>query len=53
MRRVRIYVHNIITHMVVKERNKKNIPIINNVIMKKKMKRREADIDVSDHSRGV
>ena len=39
--------------MVIEEWNEKNIPMIDNVIMKRQMKRREADIDVYDNSRGV
>jgi len=36
MRRVRINVHNIITNVIVEERNKADIPVINNVIVKQK-----------------
>jgi len=36
MRRVRVNVHNIITNVIVEERNEANIPVINNVIAKQK-----------------
>jgi len=36
MRRVRINVHNIITNVIVEERNEADIPVINNVIVKQK-----------------
>jgi len=48
MRRVRIHVHNVITNMVVEKRDEKNIPMIDNVIAKRKTKIREVDVDVSD-----
>jgi len=53
MRRVRIHIHNIITNIVIEERDEKNIPIIDNVITKREAKRREAGVDVSNYSRGV
>ena len=53
MKRVRIHIYNVIAHMVIKERNEKNIPMINNVITKKKIKRREVDVDISNCSKGV
>ena len=53
MRRVRIHIHNVIAHMVIEERNEKNISIIDNFITKRKTKRREMDVDVSNCSRGV
>jgi len=39
--------------MVIEEWNEKNIPMIDNVITKRKTKGREADIDVCDNSGGV
>ena len=36
MRRVRIYVHDVVTNMVVEKRNEKNISMIDNVRMKRK-----------------
>jgi len=53
VRRVRINVHNVITNMIVEERNEKNIPMIDNVIMKRKTKRRKVDVDVCNYSGGV
>jgi len=53
VRKVRINVHNVITNMIVEEQNEKNIPMIDNVIMKRKRKRKKADVDVCDHSEGV
>jgi len=37
MRKVRIYVYDVITNMVVEKRNEKNIPMIDNVRMKRKI----------------
>jgi len=37
MRRVRVNVHNIITNIIVEERNEANISMINNVIAKQKL----------------
>jgi len=53
VRRVRINVHNVITNMIIEERNKKNIPMIDNVITKRKTKRRKVDVDVYNYSGGV
>ena len=39
--------------MVIEERDEKNIPMIDNVITKREAKRKEADVDVSNYSRGV
>ena len=49
MREVRINVHNVI---IIEEQNEKNIPMIDNVITKRKMKRKKADVDVCDYSGG-
>jgi len=50
VRRVRINVHNVITNMIVEEQNEKNIPMIDNVITKRKTKRRKADVNVYNYS---
>ena len=53
MRRVGIHVHNVMTNMVIEERDEKNIPMIDNIITKREAKRREVDVDVSNYFRGV
>ena len=39
--------------MIVEERNEKYIPMIDNVITKRKTKRRKADVNVCNYSGGV
>ena len=39
--------------MIIEERNEKNIPMIDNVIIKRKTKRKKTDVDVCDYSGGV
>ena len=40
-------------NMIIEERDEKNILMIDNVIMKRKTRRREVNVDVCDYSGGV
>ena len=53
VRRIWINVHDPKIDIIVKERNKKNIFVTNNVFVKWKLKRWKSDINIYDDSRGV
>ena len=47
---IRINIHDPKDSIVIEKRSKKNILIINNVLSKRKMKRKKSDIDISNDS---
>ena len=50
MRRIRVYIQNIMTDTVVRKRNKIDIPMIKNVIAKEEMKRGNTNVNIGDDS---
>ena len=50
MRRIRIYIQNIIAGIVIRKRNKIDIPVIENVIAKKETKRGNTNVNIGDGS---
>ena len=50
MRRVGVNVKNVMTNVIISERNDVNIVMIKNVFMKKKTKRFETNIDIGNDS---
>jgi len=51
MRRVRVNVHNVVTNVIVKERNETNISVINNVFAEQEMKRRKTNVYIGNDFR--
>jgi len=50
MRGIRIDIHDPKNVVIVKKWNKKNIPVVNNVFLKQKTKRRKSDVNINNNS---
>jgi len=51
MRRIRVNIHNIVTNVIVEERNEANISVINNVFVEQEMKSRKMNVYIGNDSR--
>jgi len=50
VRRIGIYIHNPENIVIVKKRNEKNIPVVKNVFVKRKLKRGQSDVNINNNS---
>ena len=53
MRRIRINFHDPKQDVIVTEQNKKNVSVVDDVLIKRKIKRQKSDVDINSNSWGV
>ena len=51
MRRVRVNVHNIVTNVIVEERNETNISVIKNIFVEQETKKRKTNVYIRNDFR--
>jgi len=53
VRRIRINFHDPKQDVIVTEQNKKNVSVVDDVLIKRKIERQKSDVDINSNSWGV